>query len=194
MGDLIGPSLDGHDPNLNPYPYDPAKAKQLLAEAGFPKGVKAEILCPVGRYLKDKETMEALAYQVKESGFDLKVTPLEWGLFLKNFRSKNGFFIGDQTPNVYRMLSRNFDSRVKAYSWFGYHDDGVLKMLDDAGKTFGIKERAEIYRKIAKKVYDDAVYLFLFYGKEIYGVNDRLKDVTILPVGEIQLHNAWVKE
>ena len=190
MGCLIGPTLEGYNPDLKPYPFDPARAKMLLAEAGYPNGVEAEILCPSGRYLKDKEIMEALAFQAKEAGFNLKLTVQEWGMFLKNFKSRDGFFIGDETAVPHRMLSRNFDSRQKQYSWFGYHSDEMNKWLDEASETFDASARNAIMQKIGKKVHDEAPYVFLYYGHEIYGVRDRVKDMAILPMGYLRFHNA----
>src|SRR5581483_11846336 len=61
---LDGPENPGqyaYDPNLQPkYTYDPAKAKQLLADAGYPNGVDVELFSTAGRYTQDKQLSEAM--------------------------------------------------------------------------------------------------------------------------------------
>jgi len=175
MSDPLGPDVDGHNPNIKPYPHDPAMSRKLLAEAGYPDGVDIEILTPAGRYLKDKELVEAVSYQVKEGGFNMKVVAMEWGMFLKNYRKLHGFFIGEESPYAQRYFSKNMDSRVKSYAWMGYHRDEFNRLLDEAGETFEIEKRNAIYQKMSKIVFDDGLYLYMYYAQDIYGVRDRLK-------------------
>ena len=48
----------GYDPNLKPYPYNPAKAKQLLTEAGYPNGIEATFSITSGAFLRDRDIAE----------------------------------------------------------------------------------------------------------------------------------------
>ena len=68
----------GHDPELKPYPYDPAKAKQLLAEAGFPNGFEATLDAPNGRYLNDKAVAEAIVGQLNKVGLNITLNMPEY--------------------------------------------------------------------------------------------------------------------
>lgn len=192
MSDPVGPGIGGHNPNIKPYPHDPAKAKKLLADAGYPKGVDIEILTPAGRYLKDKELVEALAFQVKDAGFNVKVIPQEWGMFLKNYRSHHGFFIAEDTLYAHRYFVKNMDSRLKSYAWFGYHNDELNKLLDEASETFDATKRDRIYQKLSQIVFDDAVFLYMYYAQDIYGVRDRVRNFTPRPDSWILLRNASV--
>jgi peptide/nickel transport system substrate-binding protein len=192
MGDPVGPGMEGHNPNIKPYPHDPAKARKLLAEAGYPQGVDIEILTPVGRYLKDKELVEALSFQVKEAGFNMKMIPMEWGMFLKNYRKHDGFFIAEDTLYTHRYFAKNMDSRVKSYAWFGYHNDKLNKLLDEAGETFDVPKRSAIYQKLSQIVFDDALFLYMYYAQDIYGVRDRVKNFTPRVDSWILLKNASV--
>ena len=192
MSDPVGPDIEGHNPNIKPYPYDPAKAKKLLAEAGYPQGADIEVITPAGRYLKDKELVEAVSHQVKEAGFNMKVVAMEWVMFLKNYRNFHGFFIGEESPYAQRYFSKNMDSRVKSYAWMGYHNDEFNKLLDEAGETFDVQKRNAIYQKLSKIVFDDGLYLYMYYAQDIYGVRDRLKNFTPRADGFIILTEASV--
>ena len=49
---LVSSSSLGYDPSLEPYPYDPDRARQLLAEAGYPDGFEIGMACPTGAYIQ----------------------------------------------------------------------------------------------------------------------------------------------
>lgn len=91
-GQLVGPDGFGYDPNLSKYPYDKAKARQLLAEAGYPNGFEVTFKGTVGRYPKDKEIQEAIVSQLADVGVKAKLTILEQNAFLA------GFFAGTNGP------------------------------------------------------------------------------------------------
>lgn len=192
MSDPLGPDIEGHNPTIKPYPHDPARAKALLAEAGYPQGANIEILTPSGRYLKDKELTEAVSFQVKEAGFSMKTIAMEWGMFLKNYKNYNGFFIGDESAYAQRYFSKNMDSRVKSYSWMGYHNDEFNRLLDEAGETFDVQKRNVLYQKLSKIVYDDGLFLYLCYAQDIYGVRDRIKNFMPRVDGYILLAGASI--
>ena len=60
-GQLLRREQLGFNPALKDYPYDPARAKALLTEAGFPSGFEIEFKFPSGRYAQDREVSEAVA-------------------------------------------------------------------------------------------------------------------------------------
>ena len=188
----LGPHLGGYDPSLKPYPHDPALAKKLLAEAGYPKGVDIELVSPVGRYLKDKEVMEAVAYQVKEAGFNMKVKALEWGMFMKDFNNSNGYFIGAGYNDPQSSFTEDGDSRVKGFSWVFYHNDEYNGLLDKARETFDVQKRDAIYQSLSKMFWDDATNLWLYDAQDIYGVNSRVKNFSPRSDALILLMDAYV--
>jgi glutathione transport system substrate-binding protein len=70
------------------YPYDPAKAKQLLKEAGA-ENLKLELLTPKGRYLNDYEVAVAVQGMLKEVGVTVDVKPMEWASYINRLFSSN---------------------------------------------------------------------------------------------------------
>src|SRR5262249_43143755 len=66
----IGPGQYAYDPNLQPkYTYDPAKARELLKQAGYPNGVEVDYYATVGRYISDKQVSEAIVPMLEAVGF-----------------------------------------------------------------------------------------------------------------------------
>jgi len=78
---LITPLTTGYIP-IKGYNYDPAQAKKLLAEAGFPNGLKAKLWSPQGRYPKDFEMAQAIQQQLKKVGIDCTLDTMEWAAYL----------------------------------------------------------------------------------------------------------------
>jgi peptide/nickel transport system substrate-binding protein len=79
----LNPTTFGIDPSLKPVPYDPERAKKLLAEAGYPNGFDVVMDTPDGRYIKDKEYGQAIAGQLAKVGIRARATPYEWSVFTK---------------------------------------------------------------------------------------------------------------
>ncbi|MBI4635460.1 MAG: hypothetical protein HY727_03835 [Candidatus Rokubacteria bacterium] len=73
------PNMFGYDPAVRGYTPDPARARRLLAEAGYPDGLELTLESPAGRYQGDKEIAEALGGQWQKAGFGPKVQVSEWG-------------------------------------------------------------------------------------------------------------------
>jgi peptide/nickel transport system substrate-binding protein len=67
----------GYDPSLKPVKQDVAKAKKLLAEAGFPNGLEIQLNSPQGRYIRDKEVAEAAAGQLTKAGIKTTLKTFE---------------------------------------------------------------------------------------------------------------------
>jgi len=64
------------------YEYNPEKARQLLAEAGYPNGFRVRFYSPSGRYLKDLEVAEAVQAQLAGVGIQAEIVTLEWATYL----------------------------------------------------------------------------------------------------------------
>jgi ABC-type transport system substrate-binding protein len=188
----LSPDIPGHNPNLKPYPHDPAKAKELLAAAGYPNGVDIEIVSPVGRYFKDKAVVEAISFQVKKAGFNMKVLPMESGMFVKNYKKGHGFFSGSANDDARIQLHKDGDSRGKSFLWHGYHNDEYMRLYDETERTFDVPKRIGMYQRMSELLWNEAICAWLYSSQDIYGVSSRVKDFTPRGDSFIFLHRAYV--
>ena len=83
----LNPKTFGINPDLKPLPYDPDRARKLLADAGYPDGIDVVLDSPQGRFIKDKELAEAIAGQLATVGIRAQATTYEWGVFTKRMWS-----------------------------------------------------------------------------------------------------------
>ena len=100
----VGPTSFGYNAALEPFAYDPEKAKQLLAEAGYPDGFSVDLYVPLGRYLMGKQTAEAIAGQMAAIGIDAKVHTAPW-------------------PNLVKRMKPRWEPHVKPFWWYGCRMD-----------------------------------------------------------------------
>jgi len=69
---LVLEGATGYNPALEPYPYDPEGAKRLLAEAGYPNGLNLTVVAAEGRYVNDKQVLEATMAYLQQAGINLE--------------------------------------------------------------------------------------------------------------------------
>lgn len=85
---LVGPlakSVVGYNPSLKPYEYNPKKARELLAQAGYPNGFQIDFYTPTGRYVKDREISQAIVAQLAEAGIRAELKAPEWAALANMF-------------------------------------------------------------------------------------------------------------
>ena len=172
---MVPTGFVGSDPSLQPYPYDPAKAKQLLAAAGYGSGLSLTLQSPNGRYLKDSDVSQAVAADLTTAGVKTTVQTYEWGNYVNQYFAHklgpmfligNGSYTADACDNFSNILGSD------PYSWF--HDPALDKQINTACATVDQTQRAALYQQIQKQVYTLAPVLFLYTEKDIYGMNAKL--------------------
>jgi len=172
---LRAPQL-GFNPDLDDYPYDPEKAKALLAEAGFPDGFQIDFKFPSGRYAQDREVSEAVAGMLGEVGVKTNMIVLEPGEFLRQLREK------ELQPMAYLGLAPQDDPdlQVSQYhsTWrYSYMKNAELDKLIDAGKQeMDRAKRAQIYKDAMALMHDEAPIIFLFGGVDFYATSKKLSN------------------
>lgn len=171
----------GHDPDIAPYPYDPQKAKQLLAEAGYPDGFSTSFDTGSGRYLMDKQIAEAIVGMLKKVGIKVKLNVLEWGQYVKKRRSHTQaplYLLGWGNPTF------DADSPLGALfcidcTHSNYHNPTLVEIVDAARHELDPDKRRAKYSQALNIIKQEAPWIFLHEQGSIYGVRNRVGNFIV---------------
>jgi peptide/nickel transport system substrate-binding protein len=172
----INPPND--NPDLKPWPYDPEKAKELLAEAGYPDGFDIKLHTPVGRYNKDKEASEAIGAYLTEVGIRAEVIPIDWATYVQEMLvPRQNLEIGliglssaanelDDAQNLVK------DWPLSITDWYNKEYEALYA---EATMTLDYDERLEILYEAQAIAYDECPWIWLWRQYDFYGVSERLE-------------------
>ncbi len=180
--DLVNPPLG--NPDLKPYPYDPAMAEKLLDEAGYKRDAAGTrfaltLQAPNGRYLNDKNVALAIGQYLSDIGVKTEVQFMDWAsVYLPLTRRKEAgplFFLGTGggTWNpLYDMADfATIESVTNAPSWT---DKRWFDAWPVANRKQPEAERQKVINGMLQVFHDDGPWLLLYFQPDFYGVSNRL--------------------
>jgi peptide/nickel transport system substrate-binding protein len=179
---LVNPPND--NPNLEPYPYDPAKAEALLDAAGYPRaadGTRFEITmqAPRGRYLNDANVALAIGQYLSDIGVKTNVELLEWASVYVPLISKHDagpmFFLGTGGGTwspLYDMTDlAAVDSGTNYTEW---SNPDWFKGWEEISAATNDAERRVVIDRMLEVFYNDPPWLMLYFQPDFYGVSKRV--------------------
>jgi len=128
---MVVPSINGHNPNLVPRPYDPEQAKQLLAEAGADGVSVGDEITIIGRteiYPNATEHAEAVMAMLQDAGFNVKLNMVEVAEWVDTYTKP---YAEDRPPQLVQTQHDNNDGDAVFTVFFKYHSDGAQSVLSD---------------------------------------------------------------
>ena len=194
LGRVLGTNVDP----LNPYfvdmsgamPYDPAKAKKLLAEAGYPNGFETVLKVPP-QYYYTVRTGEVIADQLQKVGVKVKIEQIEWGQWLARVWKDADY---DLTI-IGHAEAWDVGNYANPKYYFRYDSPEFQKLFHESEVSVDDKARRELYVKIQKKLVEDAPVVWLYIHPRIVvtkkGLQGLWKDLPA-PVFDLS-EVAWVK-
>lgn len=169
----------GYDPSLKPLPFDLAKAKQMLQQAGVQPGAPVKIDFR-GNDATFREVAQAAAGFLQALGLKASLQPYETPVLL------NDIIPNGKTDEAWHNAwgGWTFDYDNTAYlmyhsgeKWNPYDKDPKLDaLLEKQRSIYDVKEREKVLQEIARYVADQALEIPLYNQNTIYGVNKRLKN------------------
>lgn len=173
----VGPNVIGADPKLKRYPYDPQRAKQLLAQAGYPNGIDVPFYYSAGRYPKDREVCQVVAAQMVKGGFRVELVSQEWALFWGQDGVNGGklpfYYIGRgglvDADTLYDQYFRTGTTKRCNYS-----NPELDKLVEEQQRTPDTKKRVALLQQAGKILMEDVPFVPLYNLADIYGAAKNL--------------------
>lgn len=158
FGIPIGTHMSPIEPyyiDLNPYPYDPERARELLAEAGYADGLTLDFELPP--YPIERRVGEVIAQQLAEVGITANVTNVEWTTWLERIFTNADYeltIIGHSEP-------RDIGVYGNPDYYYRYNNRDVQALLDQAERATDEAEQTELYQEVARRIADEAVNVWV---------------------------------
>ncbi|MCC6312575.1 MAG: hypothetical protein IT337_01080, partial [Thermomicrobiales bacterium] len=169
----FSPTEQAFNPDVEPYTYDPDKARAMLADAGLADGFEFDWLLRKDFQVKGEEVMQAIANMLGEVGVKANLNFAESSVWTPAYG--DGDF--DMSVNAWGK-SAEADSVITGLRWVSdvskyYSNPEVDATMQQARATFDAEERFAVYREADRLLREDAVALFVYAQSELYGTNKR---------------------
>lgn len=183
--------------DLPQIPFDPAKAKQLLDEAGWidrdgdgireKEGFKFEFnfLIPSGSASANR-LATILKKDMENAGISMQIQNMEWAAFVnrldaKDFDAVTLGWTGSIDEDPYQIWH---SSQIeKGSNYIGFKNEEADRIMDEARTVFDKERRTQLYRRFHEIIYDEQPYTFLYTGASLLARDRRFKNVEVYKLG-----------
>jgi len=204
-GLMIAPQINGFSEKLNArYPYDPAAAKKLLEEAGYPDGFELTMDCPNNRYVNDEKICQAAASMLAKVGVKVDLLAQPKSKYFGKVLAQNGydtsFFLLGWTPSTFDahnvvsslIACRGGEDKLGAFNLGGYCNPKVNELAAKIQSETDQGKRQAMIDEAFQLHHDEVGHIPLHQQPLSWGVSDRV-EVVQRPDNVFDLRYATVK-
>jgi peptide/nickel transport system substrate-binding protein len=198
----VVPAIFGYN-DVGPYEYNPEKAKQLLADAGYADGFEITLFHPTGRYPQDATVAVAVQAMLAEVGITATLETREWGTYLDTVivppeeSQHDIFMLGwgtvtlDSDYGLYALFHSSQWPPANNVSY--YNNPEVDELLDEARVTPDRAVREDLYHEAISKIWEDAPWLFLYDEGQVNAVRSNVKGLIHHPLENLSAWDAYIE-
>ncbi len=188
-----------YNPDVKRYNYNPKKAQQLLAEAGWQdttgdgildkdgKPLAFTIITNQGNDLRIK-TAEIIQRRFRQIGVDVRLRVVEWATFLKEFINPGNFdatilgWSGGPEPDQYNIWHSS-KTAPGQLNFIGFNHAEVDELLEQGRRAFDQQQRKEYYDRFQEILAEEQPYTFLYVSEALPAVSRRFRGIEPAPAG-----------
>lgn len=178
---------------VDKYPHDVAKAKELLAQAGYPDGFDMTISVP-SNYQPHMDTAEVVAEQLREAGINVTIQPVEWSTWLDtiyNGRQFQATVVGVDAANMTaRAMLERFTSDY-GKNFINYNNPAydalfqkAINAQDEAGQT-------DLYKQMETMLADTAANVYIQDLRDLVAMRQDLGGLKFYPIYVLDLSTVY---
>ncbi len=189
-----------YNDDLSPYPYDPDKARELLAEAGAEGAELTFYVTEGGSGMLDPIAMAtAIQADLQAVGLDVNIETYEWNTYLglvnpglegKADMAEMAWMTNDPDTLPFLTLRTDAFPDEGGFNSGYYSNPEVDALLEQARVATDQDERARLYKEMQAIVYDDAPWAFIANWKQNAVSNDRVEGFSLQPSFFLLLHGV----
>jgi len=196
---IIPPGVLGYDPNFEGIPYEPEKARQLLAEAGYPEGRGFPTLTLTFREktpdLRRAAEMIKEQYR-KELGINVELREMEWGAFLDALDRKELPFVHLRWMADY-LDAQNFLSVLLRTgvpeNVVGYSNPRFDALCDAADKEQDEQKRIQLYREAERIAVQDVPWIPIYFQRDVELIKPYVKGIRDSLMGHLPHVTTYIE-
>jgi peptide/nickel transport system substrate-binding protein len=201
-----------YNQTLEPFPFDPARGRAILAEAGWSDSdadgvldrvidgarvpLRFEIITNSGNDIR-RDVGLAVIDEMKRAGIDVSFRAVDWSVMLQQVRKFDfdavilGWGMSVMVPDAYQVWHSSQaveDGSNHVY----FRNEEVDRILEEYRVTFDAARRKEMYDRFQQIIYAEQPYTFLFMQKAITAWDRRFQGVRWYPTGGTEQNEWWV--
>jgi len=196
------PGTWGDESGLKPFPYDPERAKKLLAEAGLANGFSTTLWVPEsGSGMQSPVAMSTIIQSnLKAVGVNVTLQTMEWGTFLAKLRTKEqdmfalSWMAGSEDPDLvmYPLLHSSQWTPVGPNRAM-YKNPRFDEVLTQARLTTDQAKRAQLYREAQRLLHDDPPWIFIDHEVQTAAFAKRVQGFKLHPSFDLRVETISLK-
>ncbi len=169
----------GYDHSIEPYPYDPDRARELLAEAGYPDGFEIGFAAPTGAYTNFEQVAEAVQGYLRDVGIETDLEFMESGRYWDLEAEKAlpplfGDSWSERSGEALPRLRGALDGWDASFS--AWQEETITEYMDEIGRTVDQERRAQLYTELHNYMFENPPFIYLYVPETFEATRDNVRD------------------
>ena len=181
---------------VDKYPHDVSKAKELLAQAGYPDGFDMTISVP-NNYQPHMDTAEVVAEQLREAGINVTIQPVEWSTWLDtiyNGRQFQATVVGVDAANMTaRAMLERFTSDY-GKNFINYNNPAYDALFQQAINAQDEATQTDLYKQMEAMLADTAANVYIQDLCDLVAMRQDLGGLKFYPIYVLDLSTVYLTQ